>query len=370
MNTKWNPLACCRFYSFVVAAYAIAALLISYSAPAQNLFVEEYEQVVTNHKVVTTNNIFEYAPDGLGSTFASGSNYITALAFDSADDLYSADTLGGNIYEIMPNGARITFATGLYEPQGLAFDNAGDLFVTDFGSPNVNTGHIYEFTPGGVKSTFASGLNPGGSGLAIDSTGNLFVTDIENQTIYEFTPQGVQTTFASGLAHPQGLAFNRAGDLFEADFSSGDVYEFTPGGAQSTFASGLSNPYGLAFNSAGNLFVTDFNGGNVYEFTPGGAQSTFASGSPTNHLTALVFQGVPAPPVLVQLTFLGNGAFQFGITNNQGASFTVLTTTNLMSPLTNWTVLGTLTNTGSGQYEFTDPSATNAAPHFYRVRSP
>ena len=86
--------------------------------------------------------------------------------------------------------------------------------------------------------------------------------------------------------------------------------------------------------------------------------------------TIPVTQAPVTPPILTGFTILSNGAFQFGFTNNQRASFTVLTTTNLLLPLTNWTVLGTPTNNGSGQYQFTDLTATNGGQRFYRVSSP
>ena len=77
-----------------------------------------------------------------------------------------------------------------------------------------------------------------------------------------------------------------------------------------------------------------------------------------------------AAPVLTGVAMLTNGSFQFGFSNNPGASFTVWTATNLMLPLTNWTPLGAPSNIGSGQYQFTDPSATNDVQRFYRVTSP
>ena len=47
---------------------------------------------------------------------------------------------------------RSTFASGLDGPTGLAFNGAGDLFVADRVGDNIT-----EITPGGAKSTFASG---------------------------------------------------------------------------------------------------------------------------------------------------------------------------------------------------------------------
>src|SRR5438105_15091143 len=76
----------------------------------------------------------------------------------------SSDAAGGNIYEFTPNGVRSTFASGL--AGALAFDKAGDLFVTA-------GDNIYKFTPSGARTTFASG--PAGT-LAGDSAGNMLLS--------------------------------------------------------------------------------------------------------------------------------------------------------------------------------------------------
>jgi hypothetical protein len=60
----------------------------------------------------------------------------------------SSDAGGGNIYEFTPNGVRSTFASGL--TGALAFDKAGNLFVADRGN-----GAIYKITPAGLRTTFA-----------------------------------------------------------------------------------------------------------------------------------------------------------------------------------------------------------------------
>ena len=51
------------------------------------------------------------------------------------------------------------------------------------------------------------------------------------------------------------------------------------------------------------------------------------------------------------------------------ADFTALTSTNLSLPLDQWTALGNATQSAPGQYQFTDPSATNTA-QFYILVSP
>lgn len=73
-------------------------------------------------------------------------------------------------------------------------------------------------------------------------------------------------------------------------------------------------------------------------------------------------------PSLKNFTYSGNG-FQFSFAGTPSADFTALTATNPALPLTNWTALGNITEISSGQYQFTDTTATNPA-QFYRVVSP
>jgi hypothetical protein len=79
---------------------------------------------------------------------------------------------------------------------------------------------------------------------------------------------------------------------------------------------------------------------------------------------------IGTPPNLVDVQMLGNGVFQFTFTNTPSASFTVLSTTNLLLPLTNWMVVGTATNTGPGLFQFTSQPTTNDPQRFYTIRSP
>jgi hypothetical protein len=78
------------------------------------------------------------------------------------------------------------------------------------------------------------------------------------------------------------------------------------------------------------------------------------------------------PGVLSGVKKLGNGTFQFGFPHYSGRSFTVLAGTNLASPFDTWSNLGAVVEmpAGSGQYQFTDPEATNNPQRFYRVHSP
>src|SRR6266496_3589030 len=120
-----------------------AISLICSSASAQNLFAVD----------PANGNIDEFTPNGVRSTFASGSIYPVGLAFDKAGNLF-ADAGSGAVYKFTPTGARTTFASGLFDPGALAFDSAGNLFVVDrgFDYDFVSYAAVYKFTPSGVRS--------------------------------------------------------------------------------------------------------------------------------------------------------------------------------------------------------------------------
>lgn len=100
-----------------------------------------------------------------------------------------------------------------------------------------------------------------------------------------------------------------------------------------------------------------------------------ANGVSTNSGSDSVFTTlnfvIGTSPTLAGAT-VSSGGFQFAFTNIANASFTVFTSTNLASPFTQWKKFSAATElpAGSGQYQFTDPSAGTNGQNFYRVCSP
>ena len=100
-------------------------------------------------------------------------------------------------------------------------------------------------------------------------------------------------------------------------------------------------------------------------------RSTDSSGnSATNTRTVVVVNNQPLTFSVTGSSISSGGAFQFSFTNLTGLGFTVLGSTNVALPMAQWTVLGATVENPPGQYQFTDPQATNNATRFYRVRSP
>jgi len=84
-----------------------------------------------------------------------------------------------------------------------------------------------------------------------------------------------------------------------------------------------------------------------------------------------VSNGPPLSPIqLTSATLLPDGGFQVLFTNTPNKGFTALFTTDLTLPLSDWTVLGPVTESAPGQYQFTDLQAVDSPNRFYRVSSP
>jgi alpha-tubulin suppressor-like RCC1 family protein len=88
------------------------------------------------------------------------------------------------------------------------------------------------------------------------------------------------------------------------------------------------------------------------------------------HSLAIVSAPPCSPITVTGASKPTRGGFQFAFANTPGAFFGVLAATNPALPVSNWTPLDGLTEVTPGQFQFTDPQATNTPRRFYRVRSP
>ena len=325
--------------------------------PSQNLFV------------ASQGTVYEFGPSGVGITFASGLFDITALAVNSAGDLFVSDGFG-KIYEYTPMGVGSIFPTSLTGVATAMAFSGTNLFV----SAGYFNGYIEEIAPnGGLESYFSYG--PVGDGLAFNTSGDLFVAVTYSNSIVEIGKnigqfgQNGQITFASGLDEPEGLAFNSASNLFVANWANGYVYEFTNSfGTLNTnpitFAVGNA-PYGLAFDNAGDLFIANQEGNNITEVSTNGTQTTFASN--INLPSALAI----SPPLIpasiqpnVQATATG-GTFTFSwlpLNTYPPVGYQIQYTTNLMS---GWSNIGSIIT--NGVTSFTTAIGYNPQ-NYYRVQ--
>jgi sugar lactone lactonase YvrE len=204
-------------------------------------------------------------------------------------------------------------------PKGLSFDSAGNLFVAD-----TQDHVIRRITPEGAVSTFAGmpgqaghadGVGPSARfssphGVAIDAHDNLFVTDETDATIRRVTPAAEVSTIAGSAGHagnldgigtaatfeyPLGITVDAADNLYVVAQSA--VRKITRLGVVTTIAGRASagaaavargyrdgkamgalfqDPAGIAIDQRGNLFVVDSGNVVIRKISPAGVVTTIA----------------------------------------------------------------------------------------------
>jgi len=266
-----------------------------------------------------------------------------SIAVDAAGNVYIADSNGNAIKEwIVANGAMITLVTGLSDPWGVAVDPAGNVYIADTGNHAIKEWVAASNT----LITLASSVLPFIGCVAVDKGGNVYIAteDVEE----------LPYAFVDPTARLEGAA--ASSDVLPVVLPSTEnlLGPFAPSSDQSWLAiTGITNDvvsFSFTFNPLTNRTAHITLLGQSIAVTQAGAGVT--------------------PPTLTGLQVLGGGAVQFSFTNVLNASFTVLSTTNLALPLSNWTVVGAASNLGAGQFQVNLQPPANAPQSFYTIRSP
>jgi DNA-binding beta-propeller fold protein YncE len=362
---------------------------------------------------------------------SSGLSNPRDVAVDSAGNVYIADTtllewnaaLGGNLVSL----ASFTDATA----HSVAVDGAGNLYIGT-SSPDAGFRCLYKWT--GANTNVITLVRDLGEpdGVAVDAAGNAYIADAYNMNVLKWTAANSNLTalVPSGLSFPEALAVDGAGNVYIADSNDKVIKKWTAANNTMTTLpfSGLSYPQGVAVDGAGNVYVANTLDSTIEElpcafvdatprlegmdagndalsmvlpatvnlsalFAPTSDQPWLTITGVTNGVVGFSFaantgpartanitllgQTIPVtqgvigtPPILAGVQMLGNGVCQLCFSNTPGASFTVLSTTNLSLPLVAWMVVGTCSNTAPSQFQFTSQPTTNDSQRFYIIRSP
>jgi uncharacterized protein (TIGR03437 family) len=258
-----------------------------------------------------------------------------AVAVDSADNLYIADSFNERIRKV--SGGVISTVAGngtpglggdngpatsgqLYGPAGVAVDSAGNVYIAD------TSNFLVRKVAGGVITTVAGGgssylgdnvpaasvhlYSP--SGVAVDSAGNLYIADTGNQIVRKVWGGVITTVAGSGasiyggfsgdngpatsaqLSNPAGVAVDAAGNLYIADSANDRIRKVSNGVITTVVGTGtpgfagdngpatsaeLSAPNGIAVDSAGNLYIADTGNGRIRKVSNGVITTVAGGGS-------------------------------------------------------------------------------------------
>ena len=328
-----------------------------YIADSQNLRIRK----VDLSGIITTfagNGVETFGGDGGPATSAS-LNFPSGVAVDTLDNVYIADTVNNRVRKVDPFGIITTVAgdgspafagdggpataASLNFPRRVEFDTAGNLYIADSSNNRirkVDSGGIISTVAGNGLAEFSgdsgpatlAGLNSP-AGVAIDGAGNVYIADPNNSRIRIVDTSGIITTvvgsgslFSSGdggpavsasVFDPWDVVTAPAGSVFltERDFdlegnrvrkvnASGDITTiagtglagFSGDGGAAT-AARLNFPTGLAIDSAGSVYIADAFNSRLRKIDSGGIITTVAGDG------TFGFGGDGGPAVAASLNF-------------------------------------------------------------------
>ena len=345
----------------------------------------------------------------LGPANAAQLDSPQGLAFDGSGNLYIADTRNHRIRKVDVATGIITTVAGtgvpgysgdqlpalglqLSMPTALAADSAGNLYIADSNNHrirklDVSSGMLTTIAGNGVQADAGdNGPAPAASidtptGLTIDSAGNLYLADTHNHRIRRVDAiSGVITTVAGGgfsllattatgtrLLLPRGVSLDSSGNLYLADTAAhrilrvaqdGTIAQVAGEGTQGfagdngpAVAALLDSPRSASISPAGLLTIADTGNQRVRKLNSadvitslGGSgsasQPTLALSFPptTQYGTGTLAASLPPPAAVTgSITFLET-------TNN-------LLTTLATAPLAANTATFSLSHLSSGSHQ-------------------
>lgn len=117
------------------------------------------------------------------------------------------------------------------------------------------------------------------------------------------------------------------------------------------------------------MSVSNLMSGTAYHYSLIAVSSGGTSAGSSKDFSTLSLLPVQLAGATISQGITGQKYMQLVLTNVAGASFTVLGSSNLTQPLSNWSVLGSMSEMASGLYQFTDSQPATNPGCFYRVES-
>jgi sugar lactone lactonase YvrE len=329
------------------------------------------------------------ANSNITAIVSSGLNGANRGAADAAGNLIFTDEDNDKVKKwYAADGSVSNVVSGLSQPWGVAVDAAGNVYYYDIGTKTIQRWNAANNTTNILLSNLTTAIN----NMAVDNGGNVYFADYANNVIkrWQAIGGGVTTAIGSGLSNPAGICVDDARNLYVVDGAfNGAAHELprafvntatrvenSAAGTDSLptvlpATANLSPPFAPTSSDTSWLNITGVaNGVVTISFTANPGVTRTANITVLGQSVPVTQQTTITPPVIKGYSLLTNTVAQFSFSNNQSTLFTVLTSTNLNTPSSNWTVLGAASNMGSGLFQFTTLPVSNDSHRFYRIRSP
>ena len=134
---------------------------------------------------------------------------------------------------------------------------------------------------------------------------------------------------------------------------------------------GLNKPFGLTTDSSGNIYVANFGSTAVYRVDPvSGAQTPVFAGSPLSEPFGIGIAQVPLPLAIASFGPGSSTNYQLTLNDATATSYSILQSTNLLTPLGNWNFFGHASELNAGLYVFTNLPVSRVGNSFFIIREP
>jgi hypothetical protein len=234
-----------------------------------------------------------------------------------------------------------------------------------FGGNNSASVHVDASGRPDKTLTLASGQTLGGIGAI---NGSLVVS--AGATV---SPAGTNTTIGITTG---ANATGTIGATNAVTLNGTTTLKLNGSGVNDQVQAGAGITYGGTLNLV-NISGAPYAVGNLFQiFSAASYTGSFASITPAAPGTGMAwsltngFLSVvsASQPVIGSVVVSGGNLIFSGTNGTAGASYSVLTTTNLATPLTNWTALVTNTFDGTGAFSVTNPISVGTPQQFYNIK--